>query len=91
MEYGTPGMSQAQRGKSGEVRESHGDQVPRSSKSRFKFCKTFMPSGCPGCPETQPPVRGGATIPKLQNDKQDEEEEPKGGYRGMKKTEKREL
>ena len=34
-----------------------------------------MQSECPDCPETQPPVRGGATIPKLQNDKQDEEEE----------------
>ena len=68
-------MSRTPRGKSGEVRESHGDQVPRSSKSRFKFCKTFMPSECPDCPETQPPVQGGAAIPKFQDDKPEEEEE----------------
>ena len=72
--FATLGASRASRGKSGEGSESRGDQVPRSSKSGFKFCKTFMSSECADCPkEAHGPVRGGTTVPELQGDEKEEE------------------
>ena len=71
--FASLGTSRASRRKSGEGSESHGDQVPRSSTSGFKFCKTFMSSECAGCPEAHGPVRGGTTIPELQGDEKEEE------------------
>ena len=72
--FATLGASRASRGKSGESKESRGDQVPRSSKSGFKFCKTFMSSECADCPEeAHGPVRDGTTVPELQEDEMEEE------------------
>ena len=34
-----------------------------------------MSPGCPGCPQTQLPVRGGTDVPQVQDDKQEEDEE----------------